>query len=164
MRDAVIVEAVRTPVGKRNGGLSGVHPTDLSAHVLESLAARAGIDPVHVDDVIWGCVSQIGEQTFDIARNAVLAAGWPESVPGTTIDRQCGSSQQSVHFAAAGLVAGHYDVVVAGGVESMSRVPMGSSVADQNPLGERFLARYGTFPNQGIGAEMVAERWGLSRT
>jgi acetyl-CoA acyltransferase len=164
MRDAVIVEAVRTPVGKRNGGLSGVHPTDLSAHVLESLAARAGIDPVHVDDVIWGCVSQIGEQTFDIARNAVLAAGWPESVPGTTIDRQCGSSQQSVHFAAAGLVAGHYDVVVAGGVESMSRVPMGSSVADQNPLGERFLARYGTFPNQGIGAEMIAERWGLSRT
>ena len=126
MRDAVIVEAVRTPVGKRNGGLSGVHPTDLSAHVLESLAGRAGIDPVHVDDVIWGCVSQIGEQTFDIARNAVLAAGWPESVPGTTIDRQCGSSQQSVHFAAAGLVAGHYDVVVAGGVESMSRVPMGS--------------------------------------
>ena len=164
MRDAVIVEAVRTPVGKRNGGLSGIHPTDLSAHVLQSLVARAGLDPVHVDDVIWGCVSQVGEQTYDIARNAVLGAGWPESVPGTTVDRQCGSSQQAVHFAAAGLVAGHYDVVVAGGVESMSRVPMGSSLADQNPLGERFLERYGMFPNQGIGAEMIAEQWGLSRT
>jgi acetyl-CoA acyltransferase len=164
MRDAVIVEAVRTPVGKRNGGLSGIHPTDLSAHVLQSLVTRAGLDPVHVDDVIWGCVSQVGEQTYDIARNAVLGAGWPESVPGTTVDRQCGSSQQAVHFAAAGLVAGHYDVVVAGGVESMSRVPMGSSLADQNPLGERFLERYGVFPNQGIGAEMIAEQWGLSRT
>ncbi|TQN40993.1 acetyl-CoA acyltransferase [Blastococcus colisei] len=164
MRDAVIVEAVRTPVGKRNGGLAGIHPTDLSAHVLESLVSRAGVDPVHVDDVVWGCVSQVGEQTYDIARNAVLAAGWPESVPGTTVDRQCGSSQQAVHFAAAGLVAGHYDVVVAGGVESMSRVPMGSSLADQSPLGERFLERYGMFPNQGIGAEMIAEKWGLSRT
>ena len=164
MRDAVIVEAVRTPVGKRNGGLSGIHPTDLSAHVLESLVARAGLDPIHVDDVIWGCVSQVGEQTYDIARNAVLGAGWPESVPGTTVDRQCGSSQQAVHFAAAGLVAGHYDVVVAGGVESMSRVPMGSSLADENPLGERFLERYGMFPNQGIGAEMIAEQWGLSRS
>ncbi len=165
MRDAVIVEAVRTPVGKRNGGLSGVHPVDLSAHVLRSLAERAGVDPSVVDDVIWGCVSQTGEQTLDIARTAVLAAGWPESVPGVTVDRQCGSSQQSVHFAAAGLVAGQYDVVVAGGVESMSRVPMGSSANGQNPLGEQFLARYGgVFPNQGIGAEMIAERWGLSRT
>lgn len=164
MRDAVIVEAVRTPVGKRNGGLAGVHPTDLSAHVLESLVTRAGVDPAEVDDVIWGCVSQIGEQTYDIARNAVLAAGWPESVPGTTIDRQCGSSQQAVHFAAAGLVAGHYDVAVAGGVESMSRVPMGSSVAGMDPLGERFAARYGTFPNQGVGAELIAGKWGLSRT
>ena len=164
MRDAVIVEAVRTPVGKRNGGLAGVHPTDLSAHVRESLVGRAGLDPAVVDDVIWGCVSQVGEQTYDIARNAVLAAGWPESVPGTTVDRQCGSSQQAVHFAAAGLVAGHYDVVVAGGVESMSRVPMGSSLADQNPLGERFMERYGTFPNQGVGAELIAEAWGLSRT
>src|ERR671921_1861122 len=149
MRDAVIVEAVRTPVGKRNGGLSGVHPVDLSAHVLTSLAERAGIDPAEIEDVIWGCVSQVGEQTFDIARTSALAAGWPESVTGVTVDRQCGSSQQSVHFAAAGLVAGHYDVVVAGGGESMSRVPMGSSVGDQNPLGERFLARYGTLPNQG---------------
>ena len=165
MRDAVIVEAVRTPTGKRNGGLSGVHPVDLSAHVLRSLAERAGIDPAVVDDVIWGCVSQTGEQTLDIARTAVLAAGWPESVPGVTVDRQCGSSQQSVHFAAAGLVAGQYDVVVAGGVESMSRVPMGSSAQGQNPLGDQFLARYGgVFPNQGIGAEMIAERWGFSRT
>src|SRR3954471_9819011 len=165
MRDAVIVEAVRTPTGKRNGGLSGVHPADLSAHVLRSLAERAGVDPGVVDDVIWGCVSQVGEQTFDIARTAVLTAGWPESVTGVTVDRQCGSSQQSVHFAAAGLIAGQYDVVVAGGVESMSRVPMGSSAQGQNPLGEQFLARYGgVFPNQGIGAEMIAERWGFSRT
>src|SRR3954469_11048706 len=163
MRDAVIVEAVRTPVGKRNGGLAGVHPTDLSAHVLESLAGRAGLDPALVDDVIWGCVSQVGEQTFDIARNAVLAAGWPESVPGTTIDRQCGSSQQAVHFAAAGLIAGHYDVVVAGGVESMSRVPMTSSLAGQNPYGPLFTQRYNAFPNQGVGAEMMAQRWGISR-
>ncbi len=164
MRDAVIVEAVRTPVGKRNGGLAGVHPADLSAHVLQSLVSRAGLDPVNVDDVVWGCVSQIGEQTYDIARTAVLAAGWPESVPGTTVDRQCGSSQQAVHFAAAGLIAGHYDVVVAGGVESMSRVPMGSSSAGQDPLGERFRARYGVAPDQGTGAEMIAAQWGFSRT
>jgi len=164
MRDAVIVEAVRTPVGKRNGGLAGVHPADLSAHVLQSLVSRAGVDPVNVDDVVWGCVSQIGEQTCDIARTAVLAAGWPESVPGTTVDRQCGSSEQAVHFAAAGLIAGHYDVVVAGGVESMSRVPMGSSAAGQDPLGERFRARYGVAPDQGTGAEMIAAQWGFSRT
>jgi len=165
MRDAVIVEAVRTPVGKRNGGLSGVHPVDLTAHVLEALAARSGTDPAVVDDVVWGCVSQVGEQTFDIARSGVLAAGWPETVTGVTLDRQCGSSQQSVHFAAAGLVAGQYDVVVAGGVESMSRVPMGSSVAGADPFGPRFAARYdGARPNQGVGAEMMAERWGFSRT
>ena len=165
MRDAVIVEAVRTPVGKRNGGLSGVHPTELSAHVLKSLVSRAGVDPVLVDDVIWGCVSQVGEQTYDIARNAVLSAGWPESVPGTTVDRQCGSSQQAVHFAAAGLVAGHYDVVVAGGVESMSRVPMGSSTQGLDPLGQVYRDRYdGVSPNQGVGAELIAEKWGLSRT
>src|SRR3954462_13786527 len=132
MRDAVIVEAVRTPVGKRNGGLSGVHPADLSAHVLKALVERAGVDPALVDDVIWGCVSQVGEQTFDIARTAVLTAGWPESVTGVTVDRQCGSSQQSVHFAAAGLIAGQYDVVVAGGVESMSRVPMGAARGEGN--------------------------------
>ncbi|MFC4946035.1 thiolase family protein [Pseudonocardia sp. GCM10023141] len=165
MRDAVIVEAVRTPVGKRNGGLSGVHPVDLSAHVLQALAARTGIDPAVVDDVIWGCVGQVGEQTFDIGRNAVLAAGWPETVTGVTIDRQCGSSQQSVHFAAAGLIAGQYDVVVAGGVESMSRVPMGASSQGADPLGPLYLARYDNVrPNQGVGAEMIAERWGFSRT
>jgi acetyl-CoA acyltransferase len=165
MRDAVIVEAVRTPVGKRNGGLSGVHPADLSAHVLRALAQRSGIDPEVVDDVVWGCVSQVGEQTFDIGRTAVLAAGWPESVTGVTVDRQCGSSQQSVHFAAAGLVAGQYDVVVAGGVESMSRVPMGSATQGGDPFGEEFRARYGDVaPHQGVGAEMIAERWGFSRT
>jgi acetyl-CoA acyltransferase len=165
MRDAVIVEAVRTPVGKRNGALSGVHPVELSAHVLRSLAERTGIDPAAVDDVVWGCVSQAGEQTLDIARTAVLAAGWPETVTGVTVDRQCGSSQQAVHFAAAGLIAGQYDVVVAGGVESMSRVPMGSSVQGQDPFGPSYLARYhGVIPNQGVGAEMIAERWGLSRT
>jgi acetyl-CoA acyltransferase len=166
MRDAVIVEAVRTPVGKRNGGLSGLHPADLSAHVLNSLVQRAGVDPALVDDVIWGCVGQVGEQTFDIARTAVLTAGWPETVTGVTIDRQCGSSQQSVHFAAAGLVAGQYDIVVAGGVESMSRVPMGSSIGKDSggPYSQTYLDRYdGAFPNQGVGAEMIAEKWGLSR-
>jgi acetyl-CoA acyltransferase len=165
MRDAVIVEAVRTPVGRRNGGLSGVHPAELSAHVLKALVERAGLEPALVDDVIWGCVGQVGEQTFDIARTAVLTAGWPETVTGVTVDRQCGSSQQSVHFAAAGLIAGQYDVVVAGGVESMSRVPMGSSLAGANPFPAPFLQRYdGVFPNQGVGAEMIAERWGLDRT
>ena len=165
MRDAVIVEAVRTPVGKRNGGLAGVHPADLSSHVLTALAERAGIDPAVVEDVVWGCVGQVGEQTFDIARNAVLGAGWPESVPGVTIDRQCGSSQQAVSFAAASVMAGHYDVVVAGGVESMSRVPMGMSAAGQIPFGTGFLERYvGQRPNQGIGAEMIVDRWGLSRS
>jgi acetyl-CoA acyltransferase len=165
VRDAVIVEAVRTPVGKRNGGLSGIHPVDLSAHVLQALAERSGVDPAVIDDVIWGCVSQVGEQTFDIARNVALAAGWPETVTGVTVDRQCGSSQQSVHFAAAGLISGQYDVAVAGGVESMSRVPMGSALADKNPFGERFMARYdGKFPNQGVGAEMIAEQWGFTRT
>src|ERR1700754_4904359 len=166
MRDAVIVAAVRTPVGKRNGALAGVHPVDLSAHLLNALAERAGLaDPADVDDVIWGCVSQVAEQTFDIARNAVLAAGWPESVPGVSVDRQCGSSQQSVHFAAAGVISGQYDVVVAGGVESMSRVPMGASVNGAWPFGEGFRTRYdGAVPNQGVGAEMIADQWRLSRT
>ncbi|WP_395109917.1 thiolase family protein [Actinomadura sp. SCN-SB] len=165
MRDAVIVEAVRTPVGRRNGALSGVHPVDLSAHVLTALAERSGIDPALVDDVVWGCVQQVGDQANNIARNAVLSAGWPESVPGTSVDRQCGSSQQSVHFAAAGLVSGQYDVVIAGGVESMSRIPMGTSMIDGNPMGPGFERRYGTAkPNQGIGAEMIAERWDISRT
>jgi acetyl-CoA acyltransferase len=166
MRDAVIVEAVRTPVGKRNGALAGVHPVDLSACVLTALAQRAGIDPAVVDDVVWGCVSQVGEQTFNVGRNAVLAAGWPESVPGTTIDRQCGSSQQAVHFAAAAVLSGQCDVVVAGGVESMSRVPMASSIGQDVgfPFGPQLLARYdNVLFNQGIGAELVAQRWGLSR-
>jgi len=163
MRDAVIVEAVRTPVGKRNGGLAGIHSADLSALVLQALAERSGVDPALVDDVIWGCVMQIGEQTFDIGRTAVLSAGWPESVPGTTVDRQCGSSQQSVHFAAAGVISGQYDLAVAGGVEVMSRTPMGSSFT-ASPLGPMYIERYGEeFPNQGIGAEQIADRWGLSR-
>ncbi len=163
MRDAVIVDAVRTPTGKRNGGLSGVHSADLSAHVLRALVERTGIDPAVVDDVVWGCVSQIGEQTFDIARTAVLSAGWPESVPGTTVDRQCGSSQQAVHFAAAGVISGQYDVAVAGGVEVMSRTPMGSTFT-ASPLGADYVDRYGAdFPNQGIGAEQIAESYGLSR-
>jgi acetyl-CoA acyltransferase len=168
VRDAVIVAAIRTPVGKRNGALSGVHPVDLSAHVLNALAERAGLaDTAQVDDVIWGCVGQVGEQTFDIGRNAVIAAGWPDSVPGVSVDRQCGSSQQSVHFAAGGLISGQYDVVVAGGVESMSRVPMGSSLGTSgaNPGGSALQNRYhGVYPDQGTGAEMIAERWGLSRT
>ena len=168
MRDAVIVDAVRSPVGKRNGILSTVHPVDLSGHVLRALAARTGLNPAEVDDVIWGCVSQVGEQTGCVGRYAALAAGWPEEIAGVTIDRQCGSSQQSVHFAAAGVVAGHYDVVVAGGVESMSRVPMGSSFAGGQfgiPYGPDVMARYDGFRfNQGVGAEMIAEEYGLSRT
>ena len=166
MAEAVIVEAVRSPIGKRNGGLSGVHPADLSAQVLNGLVERAGVDPEVVDDVIWGCVMQAGEQALDIARTALLTAGWPETVPGVTVDRQCGSSQQSVHFAAAGVVAGHYDVVVAGGVESMSRVPMGASLAGGGrPFPDSFLSRYnGAIPNQGVGAEMIAEQWGFDRT
>ncbi|MBN3509951.1 thiolase family protein [Mycolicibacterium nivoides] len=166
MAEAVIVEAVRSPVGKRNGALSGVHPSELSAQVLNGLVQRAGIDPALVDDVIWGCVMQAGEQALDIARTALLTAGWPETVPGVTVDRQCGSSQQSLHFAVAGVVAGHYDVVVAGGVESMSRTPMGSSLASGgHPYPEAFRERYDNkTPNQGVGAEMIAEQWGLSRT
>jgi acetyl-CoA acyltransferase len=164
MRDAVIVEAMRTPVGKRNGALSGVQPADLSGTVLKALAEHSGIDPAVVDDVIWGCVSQAGEQSQNIARNSVLGAGWPESVPGTSVDRQCGSSQQAVHFAAAGVISGQYDVVVAGGVESMSRVPMGTPWLDAWAFGEGFRERYGGVqPGQGTGAEMVAERWGQSR-
>jgi len=166
MRDAVICEAVRTPVGKRNGALKDVHPVDLSAHVLDALARRSGVDPALVEDVIWGCVSQTGEQAVNVGRNAALAAGWPEDVVGVTIDRQCGSSQQAVHFAAAGVIAGHYDVVVAGGVESMTRVPMGSTMSQGPgiPFGPKMFARYdnGLVP-QGISAELIAQRWGLTR-
>ncbi|WP_306320302.1 MULTISPECIES: thiolase family protein [unclassified Streptomyces] len=169
MRDAVIVDAVRTPVGKgkQGGALSGIHPVDLSAHVLRSLAERNGLDPGTVDDVVWGCVSQVGEQAGGVGRYAVLAAGWPESVPGLTIDRQCGSSQQAVHQAAAGVIAGQYDIAVAGGVESMSRVPMGSTRAGGQvgePFGPLVGERYDHFRfNQGIGAEMIAEEFGLTR-
>ena len=165
MAEAVIVEAVRSPVGKRNGALSGIHPAELSAQVLNGLVERAGVEPALVDDVIWGCVMQAGEQALDIARTAALSAGWPETVAGVTVDRQCGSSQQSLNFAVAGVIAGHYDVVVAGGVESMSRTPMGASLANGgNPYGESFKARYSRTPNQGVGAEMIAEQWGFSRT
>ena len=168
-RDAVIVGAVRTPVGvgkPGKGGLSGVHPGDLSAHVLRTLVERTGVDPALVEDVLWGCVSQVGEQAFNVGRNSALAAGFPESVVGTTIDRQCGSSQQAVHFAAAGLIAGQYDVVVAGGVESMSRVPMFSNaVGGEGPFPPKMLERYDNgLVNQGISAEMIAARWGLTRT
>ncbi|WP_431917263.1 thiolase family protein [Micromonospora wenchangensis] len=174
MSDAVIVGAVRTPVGRRKGGLAEVHPVDLSAHVLRALADRTGIDPGQVDDVVWGCVSQVGEQSWNVARNAVLAAGWPESVPGTTLDRQCGSSQQALHFAAATVVSGQADLVVAGGVESMTRVPMGSSVGDGMPFSDRIRARYRGVEgfaddqplpfNQGVGAELIAARWRFSRS
>ncbi|MCB8910393.1 acetyl-CoA acetyltransferases [Rhodococcus rhodochrous J3] len=165
MREAVIVEAVRTPVGKRNGGLAGEHPADLSAHVLQALAERAGIDPAVVDDVVWGCVSQVGDQSSNIGRYSVLAAGWPESIPGTTINRACGSSQQALDFAAQAVMSGQQDVVVAGGVEVMSRVPLGSARASGQPYGPKALARYDGFSfNQGISAEKIAQKWGFSRT
>lgn len=164
MHEAVIIDAVRTPLGRRNGSLSDWHPADLAAEVLKALSERNGLDPVLVDDVIMGCVSQVGEQTFNIGRNAVLGAGWPDSVPGVTIDRQCGSSQQSVHFAAQGVMAGAYDVVVAAGVESMTRVPMGSSMTGGTPFGEKMRERYqdGLIP-QGLSAEMIAEKWDIPR-
>ncbi len=165
MRDAVIVEAVRTAIGKRGGGLSTNHPVELSADVLTALAARTGLDPAQVDDVHWGCVHQVAEQTYNIARNAVIAAGWPETVPGTTVDRQCGSSQQAVHSAAAAIISGQCDIVVAGGVEVMSRVPMGASVLDGDPFSERFASRYdGQRPHMGLGAEAINKRWNLTRT
>lgn len=165
MRDAVIVDAVRTPIGRRNGALSEVHPVNLSAHVLTALAERTGLDPASVDDVQWGCVSQVGDQAGIVSRSAVFAAGWPETVPATTINRACGSSQQAVSFAAATVIAGQNDVVVAGGVESMSRVPMGSSSKDGQQFPPNVLERFGVAGfGQGIGAEMVAEKWGFSRT
>lgn len=164
MRDAVIVDAVRTPIGKRGGALADVHPAELSAVVLRALVERTGINPALVDDVIWGCVSQVSEQASNIGRNAVLTAGWPESVPGTSVNRACGSSQQAVSFAAAGVIAGHYDIAVAGGVESMSRVPMGSAAQGAQSVPTAVLEHYGVEAfNQGIGAEMIAEKWGFSR-
>jgi acetyl-CoA acyltransferase len=165
MRDAVIVDAVRTPIGKRNGALAGIHPGELSATVLRALAERNDLDPTVVDDVIWGCVSQVSEQASNIGRNSVLAAGWPESVPATSVNRACGSSQQAVSFAAAGVIAGQYDFAVAGGVESMTRVPMGSAAQGNQAVPPAVLERYGIDGfNQGAGAEMIAERWGFSRT
>jgi acetyl-CoA acyltransferase len=165
MTDAVIVDAVRTPIGRRGGALSGIHPADLSAHVLEALVGRTGIDPADIDDVMWGCVSQHAEQAGNIARTAILAAGWPESVPGTTITRACGSSQQAIAMAAAAVISGQLDVVVAGGVESMSRVPMGSAAPNGEHQPSTVLDRYGVDRfSQGLGAETMARRWGLSRT
>ena len=169
MPTAVIVDAIRTPLVKRNGKLKSWHPVDLAATTLTALQERTGIDPELVDDVVLGCVMQVGEQAINVARNAVLAAGWPESVPGTTVDRQCGSSQQAAHFAAQGVMAGAYDVVVAGGVEVMTRVPMGSSMVDGKygypfgPLvGARYAAAGGLVP-QGISAELIADRWQITR-
>lgn len=165
MRETVIVGAVRTAVGKRNGGLSAQHAADLSAVVLSELAERTGVDPAVVDDVIWGCVSQVGDQSSNIGRWAVLAAGWPEHIPGTTVNRACGSSQQALDFAVHAVMSGQQDVVVAGGVEVMSRVPLGSARATGMPYGPKVLARYDDFSfNQGISAEMIATKWGLSRT
>jgi acetyl-CoA acyltransferase len=165
MRDAVIVDAVRTPLGRRNGALGNIHPALLSAHVLTMLGERTGLSPEDVDDVVWGCVSQVSEQAGNIARTSVLAAGWPQSVPGTTVTRACGSSQQAVSNAAAAVISGQADVVVAGGVESMSRVPMGSASAGGDYIPEVVLSRYAvTGFNQGISAEMVAAKWALSRT
>jgi acetyl-CoA acetyltransferase family protein len=165
MRETVIVEAVRTAVGKRNGGLSGMHAADLSAVVLNELLERAGVGPEIVDDVIWGCVSQVGDQSSNIGRYAVLAAGWPETIPGTTVNRACGSSQQALDFAVQAVMSGQQDVVVAGGVEVMSRVPLGSARATGIPYGPKVLARYDDFSfNQGLSAEMIATKWGFSRT
>ena len=165
MRETVIVGAVRTPVGKRNGGLSDQHAADLSALVLNELLERTGVDVDLVDDVVWGCVSQVGDQSSNIGRFAVLAAGWPERIPGTTVNRACGSSQQAVDFAVHAVMSGQQDVVVAGGVEVMSRVPLGAARATGMPYGPKVLARYDDFSfNQGLSAEMIARRWNLSRT
>lgn len=169
MQNAVIVDAIRTPLGKRNGRLKDWHPVDLAGHTLKALVERTGIDPHLIEDVIMGCVMQVGEQSLNVGRNAVLAAGLPETIPGTTIDRQCGSSQQAAHFAAQGVMAGAYDVVIAAGVEVMTRVPMGSAVADGKygyPFGPMVSARYapdGGLVPQGISAEMIADKWGISR-
>jgi acetyl-CoA acyltransferase len=173
MAEAVILAAARTPLGRRGGVLAGVHAVDLAAHAMNEALKRSGLGPDAVDDVVLGCVSQVGEQSWNVARNAVLAAGWPDQIPGTTVDRQCGSSQQALSFAAAAVLAGHADVVVAGGVESMSRVPMGSSVGTGagEPYGPAVRLRYaaGVDPesvlpfSQGVAAELVAERYGIGR-
>lgn len=166
--EAVIVDVIRTPGGKRNGILSNWHPVDLAAHVLKAIIERNSLDPALVDDVILGCVSQVGEQSLNIARNAVLAAGFPESVPGTTVDRQCGSSQQAAAFAAQAVLSGACDVVIAGGVEAMSRIPLGSNFANGpgDPFSRELTSRYaqrGGLVSQGISAELVADMWSLTR-
>jgi acetyl-CoA acyltransferase len=167
MREAVIVDAVRTPGGKRNGKLQDWHAVDLAAHVLKAIEERNGLNPELIDDVIMGCVMQVGEQSLNIGRNAVLAAGWPESVPATTVDRQCGSSQQALHFAAQGVIAGAYDIVIAAGVEVMTRTPMGASVVKGMgfPFSDTMQGRYEEtgLPPQGIGAEMIADEYGFTR-
>ena len=162
-QEPVVVGAVRTPVGRRNGALAGVHAVDLGAVVLRALVERSGIDPVLVDDVIMGCVSQVGEQSLNVARNAWLAAGLPEEVPATTIDRQCGSSQQAVQFAAQGIMAGGYGLVVAGGVEHMTRVPMGSTMSGPGAVRADARPLPGAWIPQGISAELITEKWGLAR-
>jgi acetyl-CoA acyltransferase len=167
MYEAVIVDAVRSPGGRRNGKLKHWHPVALAGHVLNALVERNRLDPALVDDVIMGCVVQVGEQALNIGRNAVLSAGWPDSVPATTVDRQCGSSQQSMHFAAQGVMAGVYDVVIAAGVEVMTRTPMGSSQPEGmgSAISQEQLDRYADtgLPRQGISAEMIADEYGLSR-
>jgi len=163
MQNAVIVDVVRTPLGRRNGSLKDWHPVDLAAHTLTALVDRTGVDPGLVEDVIMGCVMQVGDQAGNVGRNAALAAGFPESVVGTSIDRQCGSSQQAAHFAAQGVMAGAYDVVIAAGVETMTRVPMGSSfLPGSMPFGPKVFERYDLVP-QGLSAEMIAEKWGIDR-
>jgi len=166
MPNAVIVDVLRTPLGRRNGKLKDQHPVDLAAQVLRTIVERNGIDPALVEDVIMGCVMQVGEQGINIARNAALAAGFPESTVGTTVDRQCGSSQQAAHFAAQGVIAGAYDVVIAAGVENMTRVPMGASIVDGKygfPFGPMMTGRYPNLVPQGISAELISEKWGISR-
>src|SRR3954470_5684094 len=164
MPNAVIVDAVRTAGGKRNGKLKDWHPVDLAAETLKALVERNDLDPALVEDVIMGCVMQTGAQGLNIGRNAALAAGFPESVVGTSVDRQCGSSQQAAHFAAQGVMAGAYDLVIAAGVESMTRVPMGASISTGGqPFGPKMTERYPGLVPQGISAELIAEKWGLSR-
>ena len=169
MREAFIVDGLRTPIGKRGGSLKGIHAVDLLGLVIENIVNRNSIDPSCVDDVIAGCVSQLGEQTGNVGRNAALAAGLPETVPGTTVDRQCGSSQQALHFAAQGIIAGSYEVAIACGVEMMSRVPMGSTFSYEGPegastaFGPKMYDRYPGLVPQGISAEMMAEKWNLDR-
>src|SRR5438094_7379340 len=164
IREAVIVEAVRTPIGRRGGSLRDYHPVDMLADVLKELITRTGVDPGRIEDNITGCVSQVGEQSINVGRNGWLAAGFPETIPSTTVDRQCGSSQQSIHFAAQGVMAGAYDLVMASGVENMTRVPMGSSMAGANPFGQQLFARYeGKLVPQGISADLIATKWNITR-